>query len=71
MPKIAIIGTTSFGITLGVLLARNEADVSLWARTEKEAAELTRNGPSPLLTDACFPPGLSITSSLAKALDKA
>src|SRR3990172_5259827 len=71
MPKTAIIGTTSFGITIGALLARNGAEVSLWARTEQEAINLAKNGPSPLLTNACFPPELSITSSLAKALDKA
>lgn len=71
MPKIAVIGTTSFGITLGALLARNGSKVSLWARTEQEAADLARNGPSPLLTNACFPPELSITSSLSEALDKA
>ncbi len=72
MPKIAIIGTTSFGITLGMVLARCGNDISLWARTKQEAIELTRTGPNPVLTNGnCFPPRLSITSSLSEALSKA
>ena len=72
MPKIAIIGTTSWGITLGMVLARSGTDVSLWARTEQEAIELAKEGPNQLLTNgAWFPPELSVTSSLPKALTKA
>ena len=72
MPKIAIIGTTSWGITLGMVLARNGVDISLWARTEQEAIELAKAGPNPVLTNGiCFPPNLSITSSLSEALAKA
>ena len=33
MQKIAIIGTTSWGITLGILLANKGLEVRLWART--------------------------------------
>jgi len=72
MPRIAIIGTTSFGITLGMVLARSGTDVSLWARTEREAIELAKAGPNPLLTNgACFPPKLAITSSLSDAFANA
>ena len=72
MPKIAIIGTTSWGITLGMVLARNGTNISLWARTEQEAIELAKAGPNPLQTNGiCFPKKLSITSSLEDALDKA
>lgn len=72
MPKIAIIGTTSWGITLGMVLARNGVDISLWARTEREAVQLAKAGPNPVLANgACFPPELSITSSLKEALTKA
>ncbi len=73
MPKIAIIGTTAWGITLGVVLARKGLEVKLWARTEPEAAELIKNGPSSVV----IPPGiqlsaiLSVTSSLGEALDGA
>lgn len=69
MPKIAIIGTTIWGITLGVVLARKGLQVKLWARTEREAVELTNSGPkSPLLSDVTFPPQLSVTSSLSESV---
>jgi len=71
MPKIAIIGTTSWGKTLGVVLARNGLEVRLWARTEREATELRNAGPNPALPPGItFPPQLSITSSLSEALAK-
>ncbi|MFC1908002.1 NAD(P)H-dependent glycerol-3-phosphate dehydrogenase [Chloroflexota bacterium] len=67
MPKIAIIGTTSWGITLGVVLARGGLEVRLWARTEQEATELRTTGPNPtLLPGITFPPNLSITTSLSE-----
>jgi len=69
MPKVAIIGTTIWGITLGVALARKGLQVRLWARTEQEAIELTNAGPkSPLLSDVTFPPQLSVTSSVSESL---
>ena len=72
MPKIAIVGTTSFGITLGVVLARNGVAVSLWARTKQEAIELAETGHNPVPADsACFPPELTITCSLSEALSRA
>jgi len=71
MPKIAIIGTTAWGITLGVVLAHKGTQVKLWARTEQEAAKLINNGPNPSLpSGATLPPQLSITSSLSEALAK-
>ena len=69
MPKIAVIGTTSWGMTLGVGLANKKLQVRLWARTEAEAAELRDKGPNPdLLPVTTFPPQLTITSSLNEAL---
>jgi glycerol-3-phosphate dehydrogenase (NAD(P)+) len=69
MPKVAIIGTTIWGITLGVALARKGLKVRLWARTEQEAIELTNAGPkSSLLSDVTFPPQLSVTSSVSESL---
>jgi len=69
MPKIAIIGTTTWGITLGVLLGRKGLQVRLWARTEQEAAELMQGKYGPALpSDLVLPPQLSITSSFAEAL---
>ncbi len=69
MPKVAIIGTTTWGITLGMVLADKGLEVRLWARTEEEADKLKNKGPDPhLLPGIVFPPQLSVTSSLSKAL---
>jgi len=69
MPRIAIIGSTSWGLTLGVVLAQKGLQVKLWARTEQEAAKLRNDGSNPaLLPGITFPPKLSITSSLSEAL---
>ena len=72
MPKIAIIGTTTWGTTLGVVLAHKGLEVWLWARTEEEAIKLKNHGPNPaLLPNTSLPPRLSITSSLSEALTRA
>jgi glycerol-3-phosphate dehydrogenase (NAD(P)+) len=42
MPKVTIIGNTSWGNTLGVLLSDKGAAVKLWARSEAEAKELNQ-----------------------------
>jgi len=69
MPKIAIIGTTTWGMTLGVVLAHKGLKVRLWARTEQEAVDLRTVGPNPtLLPSITFPTQLSITTSLSDAL---
>ena len=68
MPKVAIIGATSWGTTLGVVLARREVQVSLWVRTRKEAVRLRKTGPnSAVLSGIIFPPQLTITSSISEA----
>ncbi len=71
MSKVAIIGTTTWGITLGVVLAKKGLQVRLWARTEEEAAKLRDIGSNP----AVMPAGgtlsssqLSVTSSFSEAL---
>ena len=70
MPKVAIIGATAWGITLGVLLVRKKLGVSLWARTEQEAVELSSNKPASVGIPAGvqLPTALSVTSSLGEAL---
>ena len=42
MPKVTIIGNTSWGNTLGVLLSDKGAAVKLWTRSEAEAEELNQ-----------------------------
>jgi len=69
MPKVAIMGTTTWGLTLGVALAFKGAGVRLWARTEPEAAGLRNSQfPSGLFADITLPKHLSITSALDEAL---
>jgi len=69
MSKVAIIGTTTWGITLGVVWGRRKVEVRLWARTEKEAAERGNvRYHSGLFSDVILPPRLSFTSSLSEAL---
>jgi len=69
MPKIAIIGTTTWGVTLGVVLANKGLQVRLWARTEPEAAELRNAGSNPaVMSGVTLPSQLLVTSSLGEAL---
>jgi len=72
MPKIAIIGTGSWGIALSIVLARNGVPVSLWARSEPEAVQLLKDGPNPASAkNTGFPASFSVTSSISDALSKA
>ncbi len=72
MSGVAIIGTTTWGVTLGVVLARNGIDVRLWARTEQECTQLKNaQHHADVLADVTLPPQLSITASLPEALDGA
>ena len=69
MARICVIGTTSWGMTLAILLARRGTDVKLWARTEEEAAKLRSKGPDRhVMGNTEFPPSLSVTSSAKEAM---
>ncbi|MFC2059994.1 NAD(P)H-dependent glycerol-3-phosphate dehydrogenase [Chloroflexota bacterium] len=69
MPKIAIIGTTTWGMTLGKVLAYKGLQVKLWARTEPEAMELRSGNHHPTsLSGAISHPQLTTTSWLNEAL---
>ena len=69
MPKITIIGTTTWGITIGLMLAQKGLEVRLWARTQREANTLRNNGPNPTrFPGITFPPELVITHQLKEAL---
>ena len=72
MPKVGIVGTTSWGTTLGIITARRGVDVSMWARTEAEAATLEAARENRrFLPGAPFPASLSITASPDEALSDA
>jgi glycerol-3-phosphate dehydrogenase (NAD(P)+) len=69
MPKITVIGTTSWGITLAILLAKKQSEVFLWARTQKEADELIERPKAVLSTNISYPTDLTITAALEDALE--
>ncbi|MBI4289175.1 MAG: NAD(P)-dependent glycerol-3-phosphate dehydrogenase [Chloroflexi bacterium] len=72
MPKAAIIGTTTWGTTLGIILARKGLRVKLWARTESEAAELNLSRQNArCLPGIPLPSRLTATASPGEALDGA
>lgn len=67
MANVAIIGATSWGNTLGRLLASKGIAVSIWARTEARAEEL-RQQQQNRLSKTDFPTCLSFTSNADEAL---
>ncbi|MFC2039453.1 NAD(P)H-dependent glycerol-3-phosphate dehydrogenase [Chloroflexota bacterium] len=68
--KVAIIGTTTWGTTLGLMLARRGIEVSLWARTKEEAERLDMaRENSTRLPGVTFPQELSSTSSVEEAVE--
>ncbi len=69
MAKVAIIGTTTWGTVLGIILARKGVSVRLWARTEKEAFAMnsSRSNTS-FLPGITFPQRISVSHSLPDVL---
>ncbi|MCX7912316.1 MAG: NAD(P)-dependent glycerol-3-phosphate dehydrogenase [Dehalococcoidales bacterium] len=70
MHKVAVIGTTSWGTTLSVLLARKGCEVRLWARTLREARHLRTHG-SDRFPDIPLPREIRITHLVDEALHEA
>ncbi len=69
MAHIAIIGTTSWGATLGVVWSQEGHEVRLWARHAREATELKRAGANQRLVPGVrFPRRLSVTASLHRTM---
>jgi len=72
MQKAAIIGTTSWGITLGMLLVAKGVEVRLWARTEREAKKYRDNDLDTVrFPNITLPPEMIITSSMRDAVGDA
>jgi glycerol-3-phosphate dehydrogenase (NAD(P)+) len=70
--KVAVIGSTSWGTTLGIILARRDIDVALWARTSEEADRLAQDRENTTrLPGIPFPERLSPTSIIKEALHNA
>jgi len=70
MPKITIIGTTSWGMTLALVLASKKSEVYLWARTVEEAEEIIKHPEEVISIHVDFPPNLKVTASLEEAMFK-
>ncbi len=65
----AIVGTTTWGTTLGIILARNNIPVTILARTPEEAEGLnTHRENRRFLPGIAFPPRLTATSDPSQAL---
>lgn len=62
LERAAVIGTTSWGTTLAILLARNGLAVSLLARTDEEASALETARGHPRLADVAFPDALRVVT---------
>ena len=72
MTHVTVVGTTSWGTTLGILLARRGIPVTLLARTAEEASALTADRENRrLLPGAAFPDAMSASADTAASLDGA
>ena len=69
MKKVSIVGTTSWGTTLAMVLARNGFQVVLLARTSDEAMGLERDKENKrMLPGYHFPENILVTASKDEAL---
>jgi glycerol-3-phosphate dehydrogenase (NAD(P)+) len=70
--KVSVIGTTSWGTTLAIILANNGSNVLLLARTQEEASALesTRENQR-MLPGIPFPPGIHASASVEEAVSGA
>jgi glycerol-3-phosphate dehydrogenase (NAD(P)+) len=67
---VAVVGTTTWGTTLALLLSRRNISVRLWARSADEAARLRKDGEHrQRLPGQRFPGSLVVTHLLSDALD--
>ena len=69
MNRIVVVGTTTWGTTLGIIIARNGSLVTVLARTDDEAQEMSfskRN--NRFLPGVDFPNGLQISSDISKVM---
>jgi glycerol-3-phosphate dehydrogenase (NAD(P)+) len=68
MLKVAVIGTTSWGMTLAMLMSNKGADTRVWSRTQREATKIKKKG-FDRFPDVAIPERLKITSQMAEAMD--
>ena len=68
---VAVIGTTTWGTTLALIMARRGIEVRLLARSADEAAALESAREHPRLAGMAFPDSLTVTEDWANSLDDA
>jgi len=72
MANVGIVGTTSWGTTLAILLTRFGHDVTMWARTSDDAELLhTARRNDRFLPGVDFPDGLIVTANTDEAFGSA
>ena len=72
MTRVGVVGTTSWGTTLGILLARHGHEVTLLARTDEEARVFAQDQENKrLLPGVPFPPSLNATADKQAVLSAA
>ncbi len=72
MVKVGVVGTTSWGTTLAIILARQGVDVTILARTEDEAARLNAQGENErFVPGVMFPSGVRVTAYADEAFSGA
>jgi glycerol-3-phosphate dehydrogenase (NAD(P)+) len=72
MPKIAVVGATTWGSTLGYVWARKGHDVAILARTAEESVQLEENRLYNLpLPRGRYPAKMSFTASIPEAIQNA
>ena len=59
--RAAVVGATGWGVTIAILLARNDVPVTLLTRSDEEAGRLRTDGELHRLPGVTFPPGLAIS----------
>lgn len=70
--KVAVIGTTTWGTALAIILARKNFPVSLVARTQEEAEQLeSQRQNARFLPGVPFPDSLSVTDAVPKSVPQA
>lgn len=67
--QAAVLGTTSWGTTLAILLARNGVNVSLLARSDQETARLQEDRSHLSLPGIAFPDRLKVMTAATSVLD--
>ena len=68
---VAVIGTTTWGTTLAIIMARRGIEVRFLARTPREAGALERARENPRLQGQSFPPSMTVTHDWPKGLQGA